>query len=253
MSNVTRRGFLGGSAATMLAGGVTPFLPPASTQPASAEPNLAAQVQAAVRPGQNIIFFMPDELRADVLGCYGNPIAKTPNYDRLAGTKAAHEHFARSLVPQIHGAPGDPERAILTEGGYNTYEPQCFEADPPPTVWYHDRINLEVPEPVLFSRTAALRTVNYTLVSRPQGVNELYLRKEDPEERQNRYNDPALADIRHRMELRLMHWYVNTTGVAPMDRDPRGFPAPGKPPAPRHPIATVKFPKSNEAAILDAG
>src|SRR5207248_606878 len=49
-----------------------------------------------------------------------------PIFD-LAGTKATHTHFARSLMPQLHGSAGDPQRAAFTEGGYNTYEPQAFE------------------------------------------------------------------------------------------------------------------------------
>ena len=32
----------------------------------------------------NIVLFFTDQLRADVLGCYGNQICKTPNIDRLA-------------------------------------------------------------------------------------------------------------------------------------------------------------------------
>ena len=32
----------------------------------------------------NIIYFNPDQLRADFLGCYGHPLAQTPNMDRLA-------------------------------------------------------------------------------------------------------------------------------------------------------------------------
>lgn len=32
----------------------------------------------------NFVFFQPDEMRAESLGCYGHPLIKTPNYDRLA-------------------------------------------------------------------------------------------------------------------------------------------------------------------------
>ena len=32
----------------------------------------------------NFVFFMPDQLRADAVGCFGNSIAKTPNIDALA-------------------------------------------------------------------------------------------------------------------------------------------------------------------------
>jgi arylsulfatase A-like enzyme len=32
----------------------------------------------------NILFTMPDQLRADFLGCYGAEFIQTPNIDRLA-------------------------------------------------------------------------------------------------------------------------------------------------------------------------
>jgi len=32
----------------------------------------------------NLIYFCPDQMRADAIGCYGHPVAKTPNIDRLA-------------------------------------------------------------------------------------------------------------------------------------------------------------------------
>src|SRR5579884_2693108 len=39
-----------------------------------------------LRERPNIILFMPDELRADSLACYGNPLVRTPNFDRLAAS-----------------------------------------------------------------------------------------------------------------------------------------------------------------------
>lgn len=36
----------------------------------------------------NILYFNPDEMRADALGCYGHPRARTPNIDRLAAMGA---------------------------------------------------------------------------------------------------------------------------------------------------------------------
>src|SRR6201996_5244451 len=45
---------------------------------------------AAKRP--NLILFFADELRADALGCYGNPVCKTPNFDRLAADGARFEN-----------------------------------------------------------------------------------------------------------------------------------------------------------------
>ena len=142
----------------------------------------------------------------------------------LAGTEARHTHFAQSLAPQIAGAAGDAERAAFTEGGFNTYEPQCYEPVPGKNTWYYDRLGLQIAEPRTVSRVAAIRTAEYTFVSRPQGVSELYLRKDDPQERRNRIGDPSLDAVQRDAERRLLHWYVDTTGIAPMDRDPRGLP-----------------------------
>jgi arylsulfatase A-like enzyme len=142
----------------------------------------------------------------------------------LAGAHASHTHFARSQVAQIFGAHGDPARGAFTEGGFNSYEPQCYEPVPPKSSWYYDRLNLQIAEPQTASRVAAVRTVQYTFVSRSQGVSELYLRKDDPQERHNRFGDKSLADVQHEAEVRLLHWYTDTTGIAPMNRDPRGFP-----------------------------
>ncbi len=48
----------------------------------------------------------------------------------LAGIPAGHTHFARSLLPQLGGQPGDPQRAVFAEGGYARHEAHCFEGDP---------------------------------------------------------------------------------------------------------------------------
>lgn len=40
----------------------------------------------------NYVFFFPDEMRATGLSCYGNSLAHTPNYDRLAATGTLFEN-----------------------------------------------------------------------------------------------------------------------------------------------------------------
>jgi choline-sulfatase len=82
MNDFSRRSFLGGSGATLLAGAAAPLL--RGTAEENATTAGEAQVRSAAGSGQNIVCFMPDTLRADVLGCYGNAIAKTPNFDQLA-------------------------------------------------------------------------------------------------------------------------------------------------------------------------
>ena len=50
----------------------------------------------------NLLLFMPDQLRADAVGCFGNPVAKTPNIDALAdaGTRFANAYGQHSVCSQ---------------------------------------------------------------------------------------------------------------------------------------------------------
>lgn len=41
----------------------------------------------------NILIFMPDQLRADAIGCFGNPLAHTPNIDALARRGTRFRNF----------------------------------------------------------------------------------------------------------------------------------------------------------------
>src|SRR5215469_8806380 len=82
-SAFNRREFLEMSGATV----VTGLAGSASGQTAvsaseNSSPLPEKENRLAKRP--NLILFMPDEMRADSLACYGNPVVKTPNFDRLA-------------------------------------------------------------------------------------------------------------------------------------------------------------------------
>ena len=125
---LSRRTFLHatGGAAASLSGAMGQT----SSAPASSKPNL--------------ILYMTDELRAESVACYGNPLVKTPNIDRLAreGTRfdqchvqnpvcapsrcslltgwPVHVHGHRSLYDLLH--PDEPNLfRYLKEGGYDVY------------------------------------------------------------------------------------------------------------------------------------
>ncbi len=140
----------------------------------------------------------------------------------LAGTPARHTHFARSLLPQLAGAAGDPDRAAFTEAGINVYEPQAF--DTPSGGVYRRKSELAAAEPVLVSRAASVRTRRYSYVHRPQGTGELYDRLRDPSERQNLWGDRRLAAVQEDLERRLLDWYINTTGIPRDTRNSRDVP-----------------------------
>ena len=50
----------------------------------------------------NLLLFMPDQLRADAVGCFGNPVAHTPNIDALAdaGTRFTNAYGQHSVCSQ---------------------------------------------------------------------------------------------------------------------------------------------------------
>lgn len=142
----------------------------------------------------------------------------------LAGTRANHTHFSRSLIPQLQGGPGDTERAAFAEGGYNIYEPQCFEPMAIVRGPYLGKIKLQNERPESVSRSAMVRTRTHKFIRRPQGQSELYDLGKDPGECTNLYGDKSFSNIQQQLELKLLDHYLNTSGIAPMDKDPRNCP-----------------------------
>lgn len=160
----------------------------------------------------------------------------------LAGIEANHTHFARSLLPQVSGQPGDPNRAAFCEGGYNVYEPQCYE--PMATIGgiYGPKTQLQNEEPQTISRSAMVRTQEAKLIQRPDGQCELYVYKSDPHEEHNLYGERSVAALQDELQRRLLHWYINTTGIAPKDKDQRN-------PPPFYPSRQAPSPDWQEALL----
>jgi arylsulfatase A-like enzyme len=145
----------------------------------------------------------------------------------LAEIEAKHTHFARSLTPQLHGTAGDSQRAAFCEGGYNRYEPQCFEPMQDfsnPTNIYYPKIKLQNEHPETITRSSMIRTQQAKLILRPDGQSELYDLTHDPRELKNVYGQADFASLQHGLEAQLLQWYVRTSDVAPRQLDPRGFP-----------------------------
>ena len=148
-----------------------------------------------------------------------------PTILELAGIEPRHTHFAESLVPQLRGAAGNPERAVHAEGGYDLHEPHCFEGygdeNRGPEQIYYPKFTLQQDEPLTVCRATMIRTTDWKLIRRPAGVSELYDLRNDPRELTNLYANPAQAEVRRALEKRALDWYVRTADVTPFDRDPR--------------------------------
>jgi len=152
----------------------------------------------------------------------------------LAGVEAGHTHFARSLLPQLRGAPGEAERAAFAEGGYDPHEPHCFEgrqvgiqAGRGAENIYYQKGRLQQTHPESVCRSVMIRTAGHKLIYRTADVCELYDVAADPRELNNLYGRPEAADVQRELESRLLEFTVRTADVTPWEEDPRGLPKGG--------------------------
>jgi arylsulfatase A-like enzyme len=145
----------------------------------------------------------------------------------LAGTEAQHTHFARSLVPQLHGATGHPRKAAFSEGGYDLNEPQCFERLPlKPDHIYYPKIHLQNAQPDTITRATMMRTLEFKLVYRPDGTSEFYDLKKDPQELDNVFGEQTYATPQAAMQKDMLEWYIRTSDITPCGlADERNLPA----------------------------
>ncbi|HWB52798.1 MAG TPA: sulfatase/phosphatase domain-containing protein, partial [Tepidisphaeraceae bacterium] len=138
------------------------------------------------------------------------------------------------------------DRAAFAEGGYNVYEPQCFEPAGAGGGDYSGKIRLQNEQPDTITRCAMVRTRDHKLILRPQGQSELYSYKEDPQERNNLFGDSGSATVQSDLQRKLLDHYLQTTGIAPMDKDPRDVP-------PFYPTNPGLTPPGWQRSILDKG
>ncbi len=83
----------------------------------------------AKRP--NIVFFFTDDQTSSSLGCYGHPLAKTPNIDRLAenGTRFANSFVSQSIcwVSRTTILTGLTGRSFGTPGQHDLATPESIK------------------------------------------------------------------------------------------------------------------------------
>jgi len=166
-----------------------------------------------------------------------------PTILNLSNINATHVHFAISMIPQLFGAKGNPNRSVYAEGGYATNEPRDFEGrcdDPaigntdcdPNTIYYPKGLQQQE-VPLSVCRSTMIRTSQYKLIFRTDPTDtdhhsELYDLVNDSKELKNVYNDPSYANIRNDLMTKLFIWQAQTGDVTPYKEDSRGFPP--KPP-----------------------
>ncbi len=155
-----------------------------------------------------------------------------PTVLELAGIQCQHSHFAQSMVPQLQGAAGNPERMTFAEGGYDLpHDYWCYEGRPDSAAFtlakpgniYYPKIALQNEQPHTVCRSASVRTQTHKLIQRTKQCNELYDLVKDPLELNNVYDDPNYAAVRQELTDALLNWYVSTADVTPWYENPRNY------------------------------
>jgi choline-sulfatase len=151
-----------------------------------------------------------------------------PTTLELAGIECRHTHFARSMMPQLRGQPGDSRRAAFAEGGYDPHEPHCYEGSPSDTGSdtdgiYYPKGRLQQEHPEASVRCTMIKTGSHKLIFRPGDKSELYDLREDPEELCNVYGREEYLEVQRQLERRILEWYLHTSDVVPFDRQTRGY------------------------------
>ena len=119
----------------------------------------------------NLLLIMYDQLRADVLGCYGNDLVKTPNMDRLAKRGICFDR-AYSQTPVCM-----PARHALTSGK-NAFELGMLE-----NTYKRNEINNPLAKLVRDEGyfTCAVGKMHFTPAREHFGFDRMYLSEEIPE------------------------------------------------------------------------
>ncbi|MDL2232701.1 sulfatase-like hydrolase/transferase [Ruminococcaceae bacterium OttesenSCG-928-L11] len=146
-----------------------------------------------------------------------------PTICDLEGIEIRHDQFGHSLKDQLNGAPGDPERVVYCEGGYDTREPHAFEGTNKFNMFmkektiYYPKMQQQIHSPESVARCVMSRDSRYKLTVRSSGENELYDMQTDPDELHNLYGNPDYQDLINKLQLRTLTWMVHTSDVVPWE------------------------------------
>lgn len=139
-----------------------------------------------------------------------------------AGVDIRHDQFGHSLRAQLAGAPGDPDAAVFSEGGYDLREPQCFEGTERDYSFllnekcvYYPKMMIQQHEGECVCRGTMMRKGNHKLIWRSNGEHEFFDLEKDPGELVNEYTNGDYAAIILNMEKEMLMWYIKTADSVP--------------------------------------
>ena len=141
----------------------------------------------------------------------------------LTGIEPGYSYFGTSLLPLIAGTTDQHRDAVFCEGGRLHSESQAMESESQQEegALYWPRIRLQHSSGPEHTKATMCRTADYKYVRRLYEKDELYDLKADPQELDNRIDDPTLASIKQTMIDRMLTFYQETSDVVPHKADRR--------------------------------
>lgn len=170
-----------------------------------------------------LIIRRPGCPRGHVINTPTQSIDIFPTIFDFEGLRIKHPQFGISLKEQVEGKGGDAGRAVYCEGGYDSWEPHCFEGTPLYSIHaavgstYYPKMRQQQEMPETVCRTIMQRDDRYKLVVRTNGENELYDMEQDPLEERNLYNDKAYGGLIAQLEKKLFLWLFSTSDATPYE------------------------------------
>ncbi|MBU4316263.1 MAG: sulfatase-like hydrolase/transferase [Proteobacteria bacterium] len=143
----------------------------------------------------------------------------------FCGLKETHTHFGKTLRGVISGEKATHRDAVFCEGGRLQQERHCTETDDAEGLnekgEYYPRQKMQSSHGPEHTKATMCRTQEFKYVRRLYEKDELYDLKNDPEERFNCIDDPALVHVVADFKERTLTWYQETCDVVPFEPDDR--------------------------------
>jgi len=146
-------------------------------------------------------------------------------YD-YAGITPDYDHFGRSLRSLVAGETDEHRDAVFAEGGRLFCESQAMELSGTSASnedgLYWPRLRLQVSDEQPWHTKAVMcRTKTAKYVYRDRENDELYDLVKDPDELNNRIDDPSMLELKETLRERMLKWTVETADIVPHKIDQR--------------------------------
>lgn len=141
-----------------------------------------------------------------------------PTFLDMAGIPIPPGAQGRSLAPYLRGQNYVPREYVVIESGEEGEPLRISDITVRPEHPFDDRCFVWCAyRDAWIGKGKCIRTLEWKLNIYASGEGELYDLKKDPDELENRFDDPACADIRSGLERKLLYWTMDKEDRLPLN------------------------------------